>query len=75
MFLVDYQANQLTKYRAVINIQGLKWQGKIFSMSELAKKLLKEEGYNSNAVRGPAHWSTEDGVTGKDLWQQHLSAT
>lgn len=72
VFLVDYQDNQLPKYRAVINGSSLKWQGNSYSMSDLARELLKKEGYNSNSVRGPAHWVTEDGVTIKRLWQQHL---
>jgi len=41
-------------------------------MSKLAKRLLKREGYESNSVRGPAHWFTEDGVSIKDIWDRFL---
>ena len=74
LFLVDYQHNKLTQYRAVVNGTALKWEGRSYSMSELAKKLLQQEGYSSNSVRGPAHWCTEEGVTIKELWQQHLKS-
>jgi hypothetical protein len=73
VFLVDYQDNKLQQHRAVVSGSSLKWHGQAYSMSDLAQELLKKEGYSSSAVRGPAHWCTEDGVTIKDLWQQHLN--
>lgn len=74
VFLVDYQDNKLSQYRAVINGASLKWQSRSYSMSDLARDLLQKEGYSSSSVRGPAHWCTEDGVTIKKLWQQHLKS-
>lgn len=74
VFLVDYQDNKLTQYKAVINGSTIKWQGKSYSMSDLASQLLQNEGFSSSSVRGPAHWCTEDGVSIKNLWQQHLSS-
>ncbi len=74
VFLVDYQYNKLSQYRAIIDGASLKWQGRSYSMSDLARKLLQKEGYSSSSVRGPAHWCTEDGATIKKLWQQHLKS-
>ena len=74
VFLVDYQDNKLSQYRASINASSLKWQSRSYSMSDLARELLQKEGYSSNSVRGPAHWCTEDGVSIKNLWQQHLNS-
>jgi len=74
VFLVDYQDNRLSQYRAAINGTSLKWQGRSYSMSDLARELLQKEGYSSNSVRGPAHWCNEDGVSIKNLWQQHLNS-
>jgi len=74
MFLVDYQDNKLPQYRTAINGSSLKWQGQSYSMSDLARELLQKEGYSSSSVRGPAHWCTEDGVSVKNLWQQHLNS-
>jgi hypothetical protein len=73
VFLVDYQDNRLPQHRAVVSGSSLKWHGQTYSMSDLAQELLKKEGYSSSAVRGPAHWCTEDGVTIKTLWQQYLN--
>ncbi|WPL19823.1 hypothetical protein Thiowin_04968 [Thiorhodovibrio winogradskyi] len=75
VFLVDYQDNKLTQYRAVIAGSSLKWHGQTYSMSDLAQELLKKEGYSSTSVRGPTHWCTDDGITIKTLWQQYLSKT
>jgi len=74
VFLVDYQDNKLPKYRAIINGSSLKWQGRSYSMSDLARELLQKEGYSSSSVRGPAHWCTDDGVSIKSLWQQQLNS-
>lgn len=75
VFLVDYRDNKLPQYRAVITGSSLKWQGRSYSMSDLARELLQKEGYSSSSVRGPAHWCTEDEVSIKTLWQQHLNST
>jgi hypothetical protein len=58
---------------AVISGDKLLWSGKRYSMSSLAEKLLKEEGYSSNSVQGPTRWHNKDGVSIKQLWDQHLS--
>lgn len=42
-------------------------------MSEVAKICLKKEGFRSESVRGPAHWSNSDGISVKDLWNRYLS--
>ncbi|MGD8562172.1 MAG: hypothetical protein PVG03_06540 [Desulfarculaceae bacterium] len=75
VFLCDYRNNVLRKYQATIFGQRLKFEGRLYSMSELARILLKKEGYASNSVRGPAHWCTEDGVSIRQLWDQYLNKT
>ena len=74
LFLMDYRGNRLSKYRAPIKGSYLEWEGRDRSMSDLARELLQKEGYDNNSFRGPNHWSTEDGVTVKRLWDQHLEA-
>ena len=74
VFLVDYKENKLSQYKAAINGSSLKWQGQSYSMSDLARELLQKEGYSSSSVRGPAHWCTEDDISIKNLWQQHLNS-
>jgi len=44
------------------------------SMSGLARALLHEQGYETDAVRGPAFWFTENGSSIKDLWEQYLDS-
>lgn len=72
LFLVDYQKNVIQQFNAVISGDELMFRGKPYSMSELARILLKQIGYTSDSVRGPAHWANSNGVTVKDLWEQYL---
>ena len=72
LFLVDYHGARLQQYRATISGGGLQLKGQHYSMSDLARDSLKKVGYQSDSVRGPAHWANAKGVTVKDLWQQLL---
>ncbi len=72
LFLHDYQGNRIPGYEATLSQGALFWKNKSYSMSELAKIFLKEKGYRSNAVRGPAHWYTSDGISIKDIWDNYL---
>lgn len=72
LYLVDYQGNRLQDVFAVISGNDLVYMGHLYSMSNLAQELLTKVGFASNAVRGPAHWVTENGKSIKDLWQEHL---
>lgn len=47
--------------------------GNIYTMSKLAVKLFKEQGYQSNTACGPRFWFTEDGVSIAALWKQYLN--
>ena len=72
LYLYDYQGNRIEGYESKISGKNLIWNNKRFSMSELAKELLKEVGFSSESVRGPAHWYNSDGISVKDLWKQYL---
>jgi len=49
-----------------------KADGRIYSVSDLAKFLLKKHGFkrNENVVAGPLYWRTEDGRLLNDLNEQ-----
>jgi hypothetical protein len=72
LFLVDYHGAPLQQFKATISSGGLQFKSQHYSMSQLACDLLKKVGYQSDSVRGPAHWANSKGVTVKDLWQQLL---
>ena len=72
LYLYDYQTNKIDGYEATISGKSLLWNDDSYSMSELAKELLKEVGFRSESVRGPAHWYNSDGISVKELWKQYL---
>ncbi|MDI6816842.1 MAG: hypothetical protein QME41_06605 [Actinomycetota bacterium] len=72
LFLLDYQGKKIAGYDSTISGNNLLWNNELFSMSELAKECLKKEGFSSESVRGPAHWSNTDGISVKELWKQYL---
>ncbi len=72
LFLYDYQGRKFEGYEAIVSGKSLLSKGKPFSMSKLAEIFLKEQGYTSNAVRGPAHWYNSDGISVKELWSHRL---
>jgi hypothetical protein len=69
LHLLDYKGRRIQNMTAVIAGSDLIHDGQRYSMSNLAKKLLKLNGFNSESVRGPAHWVDTDGKTVKELWQ------
>ena len=73
LFLRDYQKKRIEGYEATISGKELLWKGEPLSMSDLAKKGLKDAGFSSNSVRGPAHWYNSDGNSVKELWDLYLS--
>lgn len=72
LYLLDYQGKKMPGYDSTISGKKLLWNNELFSMSELAKECLKKEGFSSESVRGPAHWSNADGISVKELWKQYL---
>lgn len=70
--LLDYQGDILEKNVASIMGRELLYKGETVSMSKLAEILLKQHGFSSNSVRGPAHWATSDGKTINNLWEKYL---
>lgn len=54
--------------RAKIDGDLISCDNKRFSMSGLAVKFLKKEGYNTKHARGPAFWYTAQGKSVKELW-------
>ena len=71
--LVDYSGNAIPGYIAHVSSSQLTFEGRQFSMSELARRFLNEHGYQSQSIRGPAHWATANGKTIRDLWDTYLS--
>lgn len=72
LYLLDYQGKRIAGYDSIISGKNLLWNNELYSMSELAKECLKKEGFSSESVRGPAHWSNADGISVKELWEQYL---
>jgi hypothetical protein len=72
LYLLDYQGKKIAGYDSIISGKNLLWNNELYSMSELAKECLKKEGFSSESVRGPAHWSNSDGISVKELWDQYL---
>jgi hypothetical protein len=72
LHLRDYRGRKIPDSEATIHRGGLLKDGEVYSMSNLAKKLLKKEGYASDSVRGPAHWFTENNDSIKNLWKDYL---
>ena len=68
----DYQGREISDSEATVYQGGLLSDGEKYSMSKLAEKLLKKNGYDSDSVRGPAHWFTSNDVSVKSLWDKYL---
>lgn len=68
----DYQGREIQDSEATVHQGGLLRNGVKYSMSNLAEKLLKGEGYDSDSVRGPAHWFTSNNISIKNLWESYL---
>jgi hypothetical protein len=68
--LRDYQGRTISGCEASVAGNQLTYNGKRYSMSNLAQMLLKLHGYESKAVRGPAFWFTKKGHSIKDLWDE-----
>lgn len=66
--LRDYRNRPVAGCHASVSGNGLRFDGQRYSMSELAKLLLKQHGYESKAVRGPLFWFTKAGKSINDLW-------
>jgi len=72
LYLYDYQGNQISGYDSTISGKKLLWNNITYSMSKLAERGLRKEGFSSESVRGPAHWFNSDGISVKELWKQYL---
>ena len=73
LYLIDYQGARVQQYKATVSGGYLQHKGQHYSMSDLARDLLKKVGVRSDAVRGPSHWANAKGVSVRDLWQQLLN--
>ena len=76
--LRDYKGNPIAGETAIIGGDGLfadEQRRRLWSMSDLAAKLLKKHGYKSESVRGPSHWVTENGRTVTELWEDLMVQT
>jgi len=72
LHLRDYRKREIPDSEATVHQGRLLKDGLNYSMSNLAEKLLKKNGYDSDSVRGPAHWFTSNDVSVKSLWEKYL---
>lgn len=70
--LTDYSGNVLDDYSAVISGTNLVYEGRTYSMSALANRLLNDLGYTTSSTRGPTHWVTTSGKSIKTFWDEYL---
>lgn len=75
LFLFYNQRINDEQVQIVVSSNKLKYKkdGKLYTTSDLALKLLKEHrliGSDRTAIRGPLHWQTEDGKILNDLNEQ-----
>ncbi|MGE0116090.1 MAG: hypothetical protein AB7T07_14560 [Steroidobacteraceae bacterium] len=74
LFMHDYQGNKISGVQAIIRGNDLEYKGNMYSMSALALKHMKSQGYDSNSYRGPQFWYTAQGKSVKELWDEYLKA-
>ena len=74
LYLHDYQGNRLPGIEAVLRGNQLEYKGQFYSMSALTKKLMQQQGYQSDAYRGPKFWHTQDGRSVSELWDEYMKA-
>lgn len=72
LHLRDYQGRKIEDSEATIHQGGLIRDGVKYSMSKLAEELLKRQGYSSDSVQGPARWFTNESISIKNIWENHL---
>lgn len=75
LILHDYQGRAVPNAVAYVGGDGIFAsldRKRLYSMSDLAQELLKKQGYESESVRGPSHWYTEDGRSITQIWEEYL---
>jgi hypothetical protein len=72
LYLHDYRGAKVSGVQAHIHGNDLECEGKIQSMSALARNHMKIQGYDNDSYRGPEHWFTAQGRSVKDLWDEYL---
>ncbi len=72
LHLRDYRGREIPNSEAMVHQGGVLKEGLKYSMSNLAEKLLKKQGYVSDSVQGPARWFTSDNISVKNLWEDYL---
>lgn len=72
LYFLDYKSNRVENEFAIVTNNKLKYKGSLYSMSNLAQRLLVENEYKDTKVRGPKHWETEEGITIMELWAKYL---
>jgi len=79
--LCEGQVLELRDYKGVpqgisakIRDGQLEYQGRFWSLSALARKLMQELGYQSDAYRGPHFWYNSEGKSVRELWEKWLTS-
>jgi hypothetical protein len=70
----DYQQNKVNGVEATIHGKQLEYEEKRYSMSALARKIMRKQGYANESYRGPIFWYTNEGKSIHDLWQSYLNS-
>lgn len=72
VFMHDYSGNKLDHSDVLIEGNRLRFEDQSYSMTALARRFLKENGYESDNVPGPIFWYTEKGDSIRELWKLYL---
>jgi len=72
LHMCDGRGNIIPGATAAVMGNGVEYEGKPYSLSELARIFLNKIGYISNSYRGPAFWYTDDNTCIMDLWNKFL---
>jgi hypothetical protein len=69
----DFRGTIYSDDKATVSGDWLTYSdGRHYSMSSLAGKLLQKHGYKGDSVRGPIHWVTSSHRSIWDLWEQAM---
>ncbi len=72
LHMCDGRGNIIPGANATVSGNGVEYEGKHYSLSELARIFLNKNGYTSYSYRGPAFWYTEDNISIMELWNKFL---
>jgi len=72
----NYKEMTLSKeYKAQVSGGCILFEGQRYKMSPVVRMILEKEGRGipSGSYRGPEYWVNSDGISVRQLWEQHLN--